>query len=190
MVHIQHFIFIKEKVFFIFMIPIKYLPINGVKNFHLLKKTEQRTYFVGLILKANDCQQLASSGFDAAYSYFAANLFTEASTTNRWKSIYEQCKPLPFIPSVGPGYIDTGVRPWNGETSRKRINGNYYKDGFRRLPRDNDNIITITSFNEWHEGTQIEPAIEKTGTKNNTYERYQQGPFMYIDLTRKLIFGT
>jgi glycoprotein endo-alpha-1,2-mannosidase len=91
---------------------------------------------------------------------------------------------------VGPGYIDTGVRPWNGETSRQRYYGNYYRDGFKKLPRDNDNIISITSFNEWHEGTQIEPAIEKTVSKTNTYERYEQGPFMYIDLTRKLIFGT
>jgi hypothetical protein len=153
-------------------------------------KTERRAYFVGLILKSDDCRQLVSSGFDAAYSYFAANGFTEASTSHRWNSIVEGCKPLPFIPSVGPGYIDTGVRPWNGETTRSRNNGNYYKQMFKALPKVNDNIVTITSFNEWHEGTQIEPATEKNFSKIITYQNYHQGPFTYIYLTRELIFAS
>ena len=45
------------------------------------QQTDRLVYFVGLILKSKDCQQLVSSGFDAAYSYFAANGFTEASTS-------------------------------------------------------------------------------------------------------------
>jgi glycoprotein endo-alpha-1,2-mannosidase len=132
---------------------------------------------------------LESSGFDAAYSYFAANRFTEASTSQQWVAIYNQCKPLPFIPSVGPGYIDTGVRPWNGETTRLRNNGDYYKQMFKDLPKDNDMIVTITSFNEWHEGTQIEPAADINTSKMITYESYHKGPFTYIYLTRELIFA-
>jgi len=141
-------------------------------------------------LKSNECQQLVSSGFDAAYSYFAANGFTEASTSKRWTSIVKECKPIPFIPSIGPGYIDTNVRPWNSQTIRSRNNGNYYKQMFQDLPKDNDMIVTITSFNEWHEGTQIEPAIEKKVSNSITYESYHQGPFSYIYLTRELIFST
>jgi glycoprotein endo-alpha-1,2-mannosidase len=50
-------------------------------------------------------------------------------------------------------------------------------------------IVTITSFNEWHEGTQIEPAIKKNSTNVITYENYYQDPFSYIYLTRELIFS-
>ena len=156
-----------------------------------LVTAERRSYFIGLILKGKDCRQLALSGFDAAYSYFAASGFTEASTPSRWSAIANECQPLPFIPSVGPGYIDTNVRPWNGETTRLRNNGNYYRDSFRSLPAmRNETIVTITSFNEWGEGTQIEPAADGNPTKMLAYESYHQGPFTYIYLTRELIFAS
>jgi glycoprotein endo-alpha-1,2-mannosidase len=35
-----------------------------------------------------------------------------------------------FIPSIGPGYDDTRVRPWNAQTIRSRSNGSYYKQHF------------------------------------------------------------
>ena len=54
------------------------------------------------------------------------------------------------------------------------------------------NFVSITSFNEWHEGTQIEAAIPKTTTdKDNvpfTYLSYEPDPpDMYLTLTRTLI---
>ena len=59
----------------------------------------------------------------------------------------------------GPGYIDTRVRPWNTVTTRDRENGKYYTDMFRAAMESGASYIGITSFNEWHEGTQIEPAV-------------------------------
>lgn len=154
---------------------------------------KDKSFFVGLILKSNDCQILKSSGFDGAYSYFAADGFTEASTSNRWSSIARQCSPLLFIPSIGPGYIDTNIRPWNGQTTRLRNNGQYYRDRFRDLSwtrTSDEHLVSLTSFNEWGEGTQIEPAADTDSTKMITYESYHQGPLTYIDLTRELLFAS
>lgn len=44
-------------------------------------------------------------------------------------------------------------------------------------------LIAITSFNEWHEGTQIEPAVPKS-IPGYTYEDYRPlAPDFYLDRT-------
>jgi hypothetical protein len=59
-------------------------------------------------------------------------------------------------PSVGPGYEaaaatgDTRVKP--------RLNGGTYDSMWRAANDAGADIVTITSYNEWSEGTQIEPA--------------------------------
>ena len=60
--------------------------------------------------------------------------------------------------SVGPGYNDTLIRPWNDRNTRSRNKGKYYEDMWRRAIRANPHSISVTSYNEWGEGTQIEPA--------------------------------
>lgn len=50
------------------------------------------------------------------------------------------------------------------------------------------NIITITSFNEWHEGTQIEPAVPFTdNTTGFVYSTYAQGPEQYLHQTLHMV---
>lgn len=93
-----------------------------------------------------------------------------------------------FIPSVGPGYDDTRVRPWNGDNVRSRADGDYYRREFKAAMEVGPDFISITSFNEWHEGTQIEPAVPKTDTINDfTYKTYNEGPNQYLALTRSLL---
>ncbi|VDN21378.1 unnamed protein product [Gongylonema pulchrum] len=93
-----------------------------------------------------------------------------------------------FIPSVAPGYDDRRVRPWNAINYRGRKNGQYYSEMFEMAHAARAKIITITSFNEWHEGTQIEPAVPFTDSNTNfTYSRYAQGPEQYLHQTLDLI---
>ena len=59
-------------------------------------------------------------------------------------------------PSVGPGFDAARA---TGETRvRSRGNGATYDRMWRGAIRAAADIVTITSYNEWHEGTQIEPA--------------------------------
>jgi glycoprotein endo-alpha-1,2-mannosidase len=94
---------------------------------------------------------------------------------------------LIFIPSVGPGYIDTRIRPWNNGTTRDRGNGRYYEKMFKAAIAVKPPMISITSYNEWHEGTQIEPAGKKR-IEGFTYLDYSPlSPTAYLDLTAELV---
>ncbi|REC62611.1 hypothetical protein DRF65_09185 [Chryseobacterium pennae] len=46
----------------------------------------------------------------------------------------------------------------------------------------NPELIGITLFNEWYEGTRIEPAASKKN-KNFIYEDYGKDPWFYIKET-------
>ena len=61
-----------------------------------------------------------------------------------------------FIPSVGPGYDDTSIRPWNKQNSRSRADGEYYSKYWNEAIKLKPKIISITSFNEWHEESPLE----------------------------------
>jgi glycoprotein endo-alpha-1,2-mannosidase len=64
---------------------------------------------------------------------------------------------------VGAGYNDERLRPWNRHNTRARgNNGEYYSEFWNDAIRALPDIVSITSFNEWGEGTQIEPA--RSGT--------------------------
>lgn len=59
-------------------------------------------------------------------------------------------------PSVGPGY--DAERATGDTRIRDRADGATYDRMWRRAIRAAPDVVTITSYNEWHEGTQIEPA--------------------------------
>jgi len=90
-----------------------------------------------------------------------------------------------FVPSVGPGYNDVRVRPWNAANTRDRQHGAYFERGFSAAVESRPAMISITSFNEWHEGTQIEEAVPKQ-TADHRYADYApQGSDFYLNLSRK-----
>jgi glycoprotein endo-alpha-1,2-mannosidase len=130
------------------------------------------------------------SGFDGVYTYYASDGFHFGCTTSNWPKMaeYAEDNDLIFVPCVGPGYLDTRIRPWNEKNTRSRDKGAYYEKMFMKAINTNPDFIGITSFNEWHEGTQIEPAVPKK-LSTYTYEDYGENtdPLFYIHKTRALI---
>ena len=59
-------------------------------------------------------------------------------------------------PSVGPGF--DAVRATGDTRVKSRKNGAAYDCMWRSAISAAADVVTITSYNEWHEGTQIEPA--------------------------------
>lgn len=144
---------------------------------------------IGLLVERSHMHSLLEGGFDGFYTYFAANDFSFGSTFKNWGVLakFAHQNNLLFVPSFGPGYDDLQVRPWNGKTSRQRRNGDYYREGFAAALKNSvGSLVSITSFNEWLEGTQIEPAVPRK-RQGYTYLDYSpQGPGHYLQLTREL----
>ncbi|XP_055512042.1 glycoprotein endo-alpha-1,2-mannosidase-like protein [Leucoraja erinacea] len=152
-----------------------------------IRNTQYDGIFIGLLVEEKHKQDILESGFDGLYTYFASNGFSFGSSHQNWKTIKTFCDSnnLMFIPSVGPGYIDTRIRPWNNHNTRNRVSGKYYETALHAALTVRPEIISITSFNEWHEGTQIEKAMPKK-IAQYTYLDYQpHEPNLYLELTQK-----
>ena len=142
------------------------------------------TYDAIVIGQTTDASAIDSSHFDGLYSYDALSY-----TGAEFKSIGDTLKNLNsiFAPSVGPGYIDARV---GGGGNKPRNNGAAYDSMWQYAVDSRTEWITITSYNEWHEGSQIEPAQPKSIT-GFTYLNYDgaygktgtSAQFAYIDQT-------
>ena len=125
--------------------------------------------------------RILAAHWDGFYNYFQSN-------TSSWKTLADWAKNNNkiFIPTVSPGWDSSHVNP-NGPPIILRNRGQYYDSTWSTAAaagKSNEYVrVAITSFNEWHEGTQIEPAIPQT-SPSRTYPDYlPDTPTMYIDKT-------
>jgi glycoprotein endo-alpha-1,2-mannosidase len=97
-------------------------------------------------------------------------------------------KEIPLVPAIIPGYNDRGVRLSENHPAIPRRfasnaeEGSFFKKALERtvLPFVNPEnpMALITSFNEWNEGTQVEPTIETAVTqsdRSDSHREYSQG---------------
>jgi len=122
--------------------------------------------------------------FDGLYNY--ATLHLNESGGFSW------ARGLPpdawYVPSVIPGFSALRIG-YPAEDYVPRQDGATYEEQWRAAldVGVEPALVTITSFNEWHEGTQIEPAA--VGAANGlgyTYEDYSPlPPEGYLTLTRQ-----
>lgn len=75
-----------------------------------------------------------------------------------------------WVATVMPGYDDT--RTSRGDKfARDRRGGNFYRESWRAALNSSPDLVVIDSFNEWVEGSMIEPSISYGN--------------LYLDLTRE-----
>ncbi len=99
-----------------------------------------------------------TSGFDGLYTYDVA---TWNGALFRRLCTQAHAAGLLCAPSVGPGY-DARLATRH-ELVRARNNGVTYDRMWKTAIRAGADLVTITSYNEWQEGTQIEPARVAVG---------------------------
>ena len=122
-----------------------------------------------------DAEFVVETGLDGAYTYFASDGFTEGSTSSGWAEARRRLTAAGklFVASVGPGYDDTRIRPWNAHNTRARARGAYYDRMWSVALDAAPHAISITSYNEWGEGTQIEGARPHASAAGLHSEDYQ-----------------
>ena len=75
-----------------------------------------------------------------------------------------------FAATLAPGYDDTIIRVPGLVVDRE--NGTYYLDSWETVMLTQPDWVLVTSWNEWHEGSEIEPSLEHGDLYLNLTERY------------------
>lgn len=109
--------------------------------------------------------------FDGHHLYSIAWSPDVNYTLNDWsKRVRRAGADKLWVATVMPGYDDTRTtRP--DKFARSREDGNFYRSTWNAAIQSRPDMVLITSFNEWVEGSQIEPSA--------TYGNF------YLDLTRE-----
>ena len=142
---------------------IDYLRTLGITDFYVWASValpdaewaqlNERVRGVRVFANTNLAGRAAAGRFEGLYTYdvllFEGVLFPR---------LCSQARRLGLLcaPSVGPGY--DARRATGDERVRSRRSGATYDAMWRGAVKARADLVTITSYNEWHEGTQIEPA--------------------------------
>ena len=106
------------------------------------------------------------AGQQAVNAYYAAQ--------SGWREL-ARAEGVAFIPAVTPGFNDRGVRDGHEPVSRRLGPKDEFGSLFRAMLQQvrnyvepaTGNMFLITSWNEWHEDTQIEPLQKATATSTD-----------------------
>ncbi|GLW10243.1 hypothetical protein Misp01_53710 [Microtetraspora sp. NBRC 13810] len=144
-----------------------------------------------ILAQTTDTSKIA--GFSGMYTYDGI----AGATAPGWKNAgdYAKANNLVWSPSVAPGYIDDRAVPGNTTPTLGRDNGAAYdrqwNNALNPATGGLPTWVSITSFNEWHEGSPIEP-VDSTPPAGHGYQTYNgaygktgtAGETAYLDRTR------
>lgn len=168
----------------------EYFKGERVEQLRLLKKENPDLYIIGddLFVVNNTAAKSGLLDAVAPYDVYGQSFAAGKNGSTRYemwklKQIYRNAyrqgeqRGFDFIPVVAPGYVDTGVRPEVNHSpapryfnkDKKSSFGDVFSElikevAFPTLDADTGNMMLITSFNEWHEDSQIEPTAGRAAT--------------------------
>ncbi len=109
----------------------------------------------------------AARVFDGVHTYNTAGSITKLSldelrtwacdTYTSWVQLADRAHKISTI-TIIPGYDDTKIR--TPGLAVQRFDGKLYEVEWDCVMKADPDWVLITSFNEWHEGSEIEPSAE------------------------------
>jgi hypothetical protein len=111
------------------------------------------THGIQVLAQTTNVARAKAAGFAGVYTY---DVSARGPSTFAGLCTRAHRAGLVCAPSVGPGY--DALRATGDTHLDPRADGATYDAMWRAAIHAGADRITITSYNEWHEGTQIEPA--------------------------------
>jgi hypothetical protein len=162
----------------------------GTKDFSYWQKALDEVHALpesGLIIaNSRDADWIGGSHFDGLYNYATLHLEQEGG--------FSWARSLPpdslYVPSVIPGFSAKRVG-YADNTLVARDDGKTFEDQWTSALGTGvePTLVTVTSFNEWHEGSIIEPSKSGVNDGNNyTYADFGTLPSDgYLKLTHQWV---
>jgi len=197
----------------------EYFRNKGQNALKEMREKLPEVYLVGDDVFGEEYESEWAKNFDAvtAYDVYGQSVGEFGGTRKAIKFLADNYKHAKaqansvgtaFMPTIAPGYNDTAVRRGHPGRARYFTNVKDSKEGdiFRAMIRDValptldpkcDNIMMVTSFNEWYEDTQIEattgaaPPSTTDDSDSGTYytggDRYIDYGHLYLDILREAV---
>ena len=194
-----------------------YFRNRGQEALAALRAAFGKVYLVGDEIFGPNYRATDAAQWDAitAYDVYGQTLAPEGSRRKALQRLKEILKNaadsaqqagVGLIPFASPGFNDRGVRSGHEAAPRYFLDVRDSKEGdvFRVMLRSivvpavdplADRILMVTSFNEWHEDTQIEPTAgtepvtsrddSGNGTQYTQGHRYADYGDLYLDILRQ-----
>jgi len=152
----------------------------GLDRCHQAALEVKRTFPSGAVFIVDSLDDRAAAFFDGIHTYNPCGQLQKLEAEKvrlwaqdryrRWVQTADRHRKISTV-TIIPGYDDTKIR--KPGISVGRMDGLLYQIQWEEAIRANPDWILITSWNEWHEGSEIEPSVEH-GEK-------------YLELTRRFV---
>jgi len=126
------------------------------------------------IRKLSDSVIFFLHGFNALNGFTSGSMHSYVDFKNDVKTLKERCDYTHAFGGLCAVPVSPGFKMRKSSLRISRKNGEFYRWQWRRAIGSGADVILVTSFNEWEEGTQIEPA---KGYGN-----------LYLDITRNMAY--
>lgn len=159
-----------QPVVFIYSRAINNIPKNQWNI--VLKETRKRWSNVIFIVDSTDIDFAKIFGGIHIYNICGLKTYPKMEALLRDMDFKAKQKGIIHVMDIAPGYDDTYIRRPGFTVDRE--GGKLYEKLWELALDLNPDMVIITSWNEWHEATEIEPSVEE-GIK-------------YLELTKKWAF--
>lgn len=135
---------------------------NIYKLISNLRNSAYDCYFVSTIENIYQVGIQNEEGFNSVFTYSVNGAYSTGKPEN-WKSLSKACRErgITLMLAVGPGYDDQLSNDWHHSYNIHRKNGSHYQEMWQKATEIDPDVIIINSFNNFLEGTNIEPAVPR-----------------------------